>query len=131
MTSDAIKKLGKSRAKFNLIIISTIVAVFLLVIIITLSKYLFFKKTVIGTVTSCQSLDATYADGNKVFSFSVEIKEKGTDEIINFSAEDRKWKSVQEGDEVKAVYFVYPWWDLSKAGTFYEGRLIKKFKKGY
>lgn len=120
-------KLRKERKFFNMMCVFITAIILIAILGFKFSKYLFFKKTAIGTVVSCESLNAVYADGNKVFSFSVEIKTEN--ETINFSAEDRKWASVKKDDKVKAAYFQYPWWDLSKAGTFYEGRLIKKFKQ--
>ena len=87
---------------------------------------MFLSKTYEGTVTSCNKLDATFAEGSKIFSFSVEIE---TDvEIINFSSEDRQFASIKQGDNIKVKVFQYPPWNFTKAGTLYGGRLLKKFK---
>lgn len=114
----------KNKVPLFILLIVIVTTIPLLLVFTSFSKYIFFKKEVIGTVTSCESLNATYVGGAKAFSFSVEIKTET--ETINFSAEDRKWASINKGDKIKATYFVYPFWNLSKAGSFYEGRLIKK-----
>lgn len=77
-------------------------------------------------MNSCEKLDASFADGDKIFSFSVEIE--ADDEIINFSTEDRQFASIHQGDKIRVKVFKYPPWNFTKAGTLYGGRLLKKFK---
>jgi len=87
---------------------------------------MFFAKEYEGVVNSCVKLDASFAEGDRIFSFSVEIE--AGDEIINFSTEDRQFASVNQGDRILVKVFKYPPWNFTKAGTLYGGRLLKKFK---
>ena len=89
------------------------------------------KQSYTGKVTDCQQLlnqAMVVSNGNKtsssVFSFSCDIQ--SGDEIISFSSEDRKFATVHKGDVIQVVVFKYAPWDISKAGTYYDGRLIKK-----
>ncbi len=68
---------------------------------------------IIGRVTTAQ-----------IFSFAVAIKEK-TGDIMTASSEDRQWALVRRGMCVDAVYYPYPPWNLDKAGTYYNARLVR------
>jgi len=90
------------------------------------------QSTFEGTVENCESLNpGQIISGenmsNKVFSFSLSV-DVG-DEFVTFSSEDRQFATVKSGDRVKFRVFKYPPWDFSKGGTYYEGRLLKKYKK--
>ena len=95
-----------------------------------------FKKRVIGEVVAAERVNtATVAVvsnsqeplNSQVFSFSVGIKNPQTGEIYMASSEDRQWAAVQKGNCVVAVYFPYPPWQLSKASTSHNARLLKNF----
>jgi len=90
-------------------------------------------KTVEGTVESIQNLTpagvygGTGTDKTVTYSFAVSIETD--EEIFGFSAEDRQWGTVKVGDKVKAKVFPYAPWNFGKSGTYYGGRLLKKYKK--
>ncbi|MNS97810.1 hypothetical protein D3C72_1321580 [compost metagenome] len=64
----------------------------------------------------------------KVFSFSVGIKDAKTGIIHTSSSEDRQWAVAQPGQCAEAVYLPYPPWVLKKRGTFFGARLIKLYE---
>jgi hypothetical protein len=113
---------------FTLIEVMIVVVIVFIVGVLAvggLSK-IFLGKTYDGTVNQCEKLDAAFAEGSKIFSFSVEM-DVG-DEIINFSSEDRQFATIEKGNKVKVKVFKYPFWNFDKAGTLYGGRLLKKYK---
>lgn len=88
-----------------------------------------FSRSVSGEVvdvvrvTEPQAIVGTLS-APQLFSFAIAIKEP-SGEIVTSSSEDRQWAVVRQGMCVEAVYYPYPPWNLSKAGTFYNARLIK------
>jgi len=113
----------------ELIVVVVIISIFLTMVGGMVSP-LFFKSEVAGTVTDIQSLtpQMVYAGSqglhSSVFSFSVEIKT--ANDIVDFSSEDRQFAVVHKGDIIRVIVFKYPPWIFSKAGTYYNGRLIHK-----
>lgn len=63
----------------------------------------------------------------QVFSFSVGIKSNTDGEIFMASSEDRQWAAVKPGNCVVAVYFPYPPWQVLKANTSHNARLLRNF----
>lgn len=62
-----------------------------------------------------------------LFSYAVKLlikREDGSEEIITGSSEDRQWSVAQIGECVKARFQPYPPWNLEKAGTFFNVRLM-------
>jgi hypothetical protein len=95
-----------------------------------------FKKRVVGEVVAVERVDANgvaVLTGNnqkinpQVFSFSVGIKDQKSGEIFMASSEDRQWAAVAKGNCVVAAYFPYPPWNLSKANTNHNARLLRNF----
>lgn len=91
------------------------------------------QKTFTGDVTACNAMTAgVYNNKGGVpsgaFSFAVDMDVPGEDEVISFSSEDRKFANVVKGDKIKVRVFKYAPWNWEKAGTYYGGRLLKKFK---
>jgi hypothetical protein len=95
-----------------------------------------FKKRVVGEVVAAERVDingVAVVTGNsqqinpQVFSFSVGIKDQKSGEIYMASSEDRQWAAVAKGNCVVAAYFPYPPWQLSKANTNHNARLLRNF----
>ncbi len=95
-----------------------------------------FKKRILGEVIAVERVStsavALVTSGNsplnsQVFSFSVGIKDSQSGEIFMASSEDRQWAAVQKGNCVVAAYFPYPPWELSKANTSHNARLLRNF----
>ncbi len=94
-----------------------------------------FKRRIIGEVVSAEKVDsalAVIASGEskvnpQVFSFSVAIKDRFTEEIFMASSEDRQWAAVQAGNCVVAAFFPYPPWNVTKGGTYHNARLLRNF----
>lgn len=95
-----------------------------------------FKKKVVGEVVAVERVTGTMAiltDSKaplnpQVFSFSVAIKERKTNEILMASSEDRQWAAVEKGNCVIAAYFPYaPWKFMTKGSTEHNARLLRNF----
>ena len=94
-----------------------------------------FKKRVVGEVTAVERVDVNGVIvssqnqplNSQVFSFPVGIKDQRSGEIFMASSEDRQWAAVEKGNCVVAAYFPYPPWDLSKANTNHNARLLRNF----
>jgi len=93
----------------------------------------FSKEEYIGTVTACENITNNIYNTNSrtisrsQFSFACDIKcDNG--EIISFSSEDRKFATVVKNDVIRVAVSKYAPWNFDKAGTFYNGRLLKKIK---
>ena len=93
-----------------------------------------FAKTVEGEIIKVERVsqpEAVIASGRAIpaeqlFSFGVAIRDaKG--EIHTASSEDRQWAVAQAGQCADARYFPYPPWDLDKAGTFHNARLLRLY----
>lgn len=63
---------------------------------------------------------------SQVFSFAIAIRNHDG-EIVTASSEDRQWAVVEKGQCVEAKYFPYPPWQLDKAGTYANARLLRLF----
>lgn len=94
-----------------------------------------FKKKVVGEIVAAEKVDTplaimTNSQGAlnpQVFSFSVAIKDRFSNEIFMASSEDRKWAAVSKGNCVIAAFFPYPPWVLSKGMTDHKARLLRNF----
>ena len=91
-----------------------------------------FAKTVHGEILKVERVNqnetiVTGSQGvpaSQIFSFGVSIRDsKG--EIHTASSEDRQWSVAQPGQCVEARFLPYPPWDLDKAGTYYNARLVR------
>lgn len=115
--------------------------IFLSVLLAAVVIYIFgfnwsfvFKKKIIGEIVAVEKVnDALILAGanqpinSQVFSFSVGIKDLHSGEIHMSSSEDRQWAAVQKGNCVVAAYFPYPPWNLNKANTNHNARLLRNF----
>ena len=114
----------------SILILITIIAVFMF------NWGFIFKKRVIGEVFAVEKVtDAVLlatgagpSSTDKVYSFSIGIKDKDTGEIYMASTEDRQWAAVQKGNCVVAAYFPYPPWQISKGNTYHNARLLRNFE---
>ena len=60
---------------------------------------------------------------DQLFSFAVAVRQKDG-AIITASSEDRQWSIARKGYCVEAKFYPYPPWQLDKAGTFFNARMI-------
>lgn len=72
-----------------------------------------------GTIIATRS----QLPNTEIFSFALSIRDE-SGEIVTASSEDRQWAVVTEEQCVKAKFFRYPPWDLTKGGTFFGARLL-------
>jgi len=91
-----------------------------------------FTKTIKGEIVKVERVNQNQtiiANGasvpaSQLYSFAVAIRdEKG--EIHTASGEDRQWAVAQPGQCVVARFSPYPPWNLQKADTFFDARLIQ------
>ncbi|MES2964136.1 MAG: hypothetical protein V4760_09625 [Bdellovibrionota bacterium] len=62
-----------------------------------------------------------------MFSFAVAIEDEESKKVFTASSEDRQWGVAQHCGRARAKFYPYPPWDLEKAGTFYNARLIELY----
>ena len=90
---------------------------------------LMFRSTEIGTVMECTQMSpaammmSRHANANLMFSSAVAMQ-LPSGEIMTFSTEDRQFGAVAKGDQIKVMVSKYPPWEFTKAGTYYNGRLL-------
>jgi len=91
---------------------------------------LLFRSTETGTVMECSQLSPAMmmAQGNRtssamMFSSAVAMQ-LPSGEIMTFSTEDRQFGAVAKGDQIRVMVSKYPPWEFTKAGTYYNGRLL-------
>lgn len=60
---------------------------------------------------------------SQMYSFSVSIRQPNG-EMLTATSEDRQWAVAKSGLCVEAKYYPYPPWDLQKAGTYFNARLL-------
>jgi hypothetical protein len=107
-----------------------VVLLLLAVIFAVFSNYGYvFARNVKGEILEVERVTQPTAvmgamDTAQLYSFAVAIKEPNG-EIITASSEDRQWAIAKKGFCVEAKFYPYPPWDLDKAGTFFNARLIK------
>jgi hypothetical protein len=99
-----------------------------------------FAKTVVGVIENVEkpvnpvavvnnssSPDGIQETDKIMFSYAVAIRDPKTGEIFTSSAEDRQWAVAEKGKCVEAKFYPYPPWNLAKASTFFNARLIKMY----
>jgi hypothetical protein len=117
--------------KFVAILIAVVVFGLGTFICVRFYEYI-FSKTIHGQIVKVERVnqaETVIASGKPIpaeqlFSFAVAIKDT-QGEIHTASSEDRQWAVAQPGQCAEAQYFPYPPWDLSKAGTFHNARLLR------
>lgn len=105
----------------ELIIVAVIVGITAIIIFSSNGFGIFGEKiTVTGVIMDVQIISGTYEERE---SFAVKLK-CGND-IITFSAIDRQWATAESGENVTVEITKYGRFHYGKAGTFYNGRLLK------
>ena len=61
---------------------------------------------------------------SQLYSFAIAIK-TSSGEIFTASSEDRQWSVTKQGECVISRFFPYPPWQLDKAGSYFNARLMK------
>lgn len=121
-------KLSKGFTLIELLVIIIIVG-FFLSMAGAVSYPMFHRYEATGTISEIAKLPPAIgingASGQN-YSFSIDLKAED-DEIISVSSEDRKFATCEKGQKIKMAYNKYPPWNFSKAGTFYNGRMLKKY----
>ncbi len=84
----------------------------------------FFSRTVTGLIVNVES--ATPAASRDTMTFAVAIQTRGG-EIVTGASNDREWAVARPGLCARARFFPYPPWQLDKAGTYFNVRLLKLF----
>ncbi|MCE3011014.1 MAG: hypothetical protein LW875_10420 [Proteobacteria bacterium] len=123
-------------AKFSKWLVSLIVGLAVIFIFVKYYSFIFSEKIegivekverVQLNVSLMQVQDSPGTSLNPaLYSFAVAIKTKNG-EIKTSSAEDRQWAVVEAGKCAEARFYPYPFWNLNKAGTYFNARLIKYF----
>lgn len=93
-----------------------------------------FSKKIKGEVLEVERVtQPTAIIGNgamtpeQMFSFAVMIRAfDGT--IYSASSEDRQWAVAKKGYCVEARFYPYPPWNLEKADTYFNARLVRAFE---
>jgi hypothetical protein len=60
----------------------------------------------------------------QIHSYSVLIKDDDG-KLYAGSGDDRQWQVLHKGCRVHAVFYVYPPWELSKSGTYFNARVTQ------
>ena len=109
---------------FTLIELAACVTLFIFIVIgITLVKKP-NKETYIGTVIDCREMITEDA-----CNYAVELEVSEIGDILTFSSTDRQFALVKPQDYVTVVVQKYSKFNIEKAGTYYNGRLIKKHRR--
>lgn len=102
--------------------------------IVFVTQYSFiFAKTVRGEALRVERLvDPSVMVGGRmdkatVFAFAVAIRDGSKGEIYTSSSEDQQWAVVSKGQCVEAVFYPYPPWNLAKARTYFNARLVQMY----
>ncbi len=90
-----------------------------------------FSKNVAGKVIAVKRVTETTAimgsrpmPESQLYSFSLSL-ELPSGEFMTATSEDRQWAVVLPGQCVQAKFYPYAPWELDKAGTYYNARLLK------
>jgi hypothetical protein len=116
-----------SRALRNLLIVLCVLAV----IYVIATNYSFvFSKSVRGEVMEVERVIQPTAmlgssmTAEQMFSFAILVRTE-TGEIFTSSSTDRQWAVVRKGYCVETRLYPYPPWDMEKADTYFNARLVK------
>jgi hypothetical protein len=112
-------------------LIAALVVVGMGYIFIHFYEYIFAKNVEGELVEVARVTQATAIIGSdqplstaQMYSYAISI-EDSTGHIYTASSEDRQWAAAPKGYCAKVRLFPYPPWDLSKADTYHNARLIE------
>jgi hypothetical protein len=121
------------RLKYSLYLVIGIVLIGVCIALVIHFYSYIFAKRVIGVVIRVERvtevstmINVQHMDPSQLYSFAVAIRDDHG-EIWAASGIDRQWAVVQSGQCVEARLFPYPPWNLEKAGTFTNARLLRLF----
>lgn len=88
-----------------------------------------FAREIVGTLESVETAlpGGTIVTNSSTAAFSAGVMVRDQDgNYVTFSTEDRQWATLRDrkGLCVRAKIFPYGWWNLARAGTWYNGRLL-------
>ena len=91
-----------------------------------------FSKSIQGEIIKVERVNQGTAiiagqpnvPASQLFSFAVAVRDK-EGAIHTASSEDRQWAVAQPGQCALVRFFPYPPWDLDKAGTYFNARLLQ------
>ena len=90
-----------------------------------------FSKNFAGQVDAVERVTEVTAivgsrplPSSELYSYSVSLLLPNGEHVTSTS-EDRQWAVVRKGQCVQAKFYPYPPWELDKAGTFFNARLLK------
>jgi hypothetical protein len=88
-----------------------------------------FAREIVGTLESVETAlpGGTIVTNSSTAAFSAGVMVREADgSYVTFSTEDRQWATLRDkrGLCVRAKIFPYGWWNISRAGTWYNGRLL-------
>lgn len=126
----------KKDAGFTLIELLVVAVIVLIAcsVVVGGCSQLFFNSEFSGTVIDNQQLGSGQTgffasqDAKEIaFSRALNVRTQDGQDVV-FSTIDRQFFVVKPGDCVKVKVFIYPPWMISKAGSMYNGRLIRKWE---
>jgi hypothetical protein len=134
---EGMNKFGAPLKKFIFTLIAVVLFLVIGYVFINFYSYI-FARTVNGIIVKVEKPTAPIAvmgTGNdsakmaekQLFSYAVAIKVKDG-EIVTASTEDRQWSVAEVGKCVEAKFYPYAPWQLDKAGTYYNARLLKMYE---
>lgn len=88
------------------------------------SKRVKGKIIAVKRVTEPTAILSAKVTAEQLHSYSVLIQ-SAEGELHQSSSEDRQWEVAAAGYCVEALFYRYPFWDLDRAGTFFNARLLK------
>ncbi|MDX9730444.1 MAG: hypothetical protein RBT63_01620 [Bdellovibrionales bacterium] len=99
-------------------------------ILVTYYSYI-FSRTVVGRIDNVARVTGVTAmiggarslTESQLHLFSVSIRQPNG-EMITAISEDGQWAIAKSGLCVKAKYYPYPPWNLKRAGTYFNARLL-------
>jgi hypothetical protein len=112
----------------------TITVLFLLLFLVGVFAFYpyIFDKNVYGEMLSVEKVgpQTVISDNAKqasslAFSYAIAIKEQKTGEIFTASSEDRQFAAISKGYCARVRLYPYPPWNMAKAGTYHDARLLK------
>lgn len=119
----------KQMKTFVRLVVGMAIAVIVTVFVFTNYSWVFSKRIHgkilnVKRVTDPTAILSSKVTAEQLHSYSVLIQ--GDDKkLYTASSEDRQWEVATAGYCVEALLYRYPPWDLDRAGTFFNARLME------